>query len=198
MSTRSGDWGRMHATLGQYSRGLRNAMQKALQQEGQRLRRDVVQGITRQAPGDEPFKRLAPLTVATRRLRRVFGTKALLDRADLRNSIGMESRGDNVFVGVLRAARRRRGGSLVDLARTHEFGHGPVVISITPRMRRFLAALYKAAGVSRTSMGRARGVIVMTIPPRPFLRPAFRSFSRGAAERFRRALGALGMGASRE
>jgi hypothetical protein len=160
------------------------------------LRGMIVTGITEQAPGGEPFQPLAPLALAARKLAGFPGTKALLVRADLRNAIAVITDGDEVFVGVPRNARGSDGRSLVDIAELNEFGSDPIVIPITPKMRRYLFALLHEAGEPPTGgHGHGSGVVVVTIPPRPFLRPAVRQFSAGVQRRFLRRIAAeLGWG----
>lgn len=102
---------------------------------------------------------------------------------DLRNSIAVIVQGDEAFVGVPRKARGRNGRSLVDVAQVQEFGSNPIVIPVTARMRRFLFTMLRKAG-KEPQPGSGKGVVVVTIPARPFLRPAFRKFSEGAQQRF--------------
>jgi len=182
-SLRTGDWARARRLLAASSGRLKSAAETALKQEAHALRNEVVRGLTAQAPGGEPIRPPAPLTLAARQLKGFGGTKALLVRGDLRNSISVISDGDEVFVGVLRSAKSSTGESLVDVAQIQEFGGPPVIIPITPKMRRFLAVLFKRAGVGH-SAGGGRGVVVTQVPARPFLRPAFEKFRAGAARRF--------------
>ncbi len=180
---RTGDWARARQLLAAGPQRLRSAIGVAIRQEAQGLRNEIVQGLTSQAPGGEPIKPPAPLTLAARQLEGFGGTKALLVRGDLRNSITVIVEGDEAFIGVPRSARSSGGESLVDLAQLHEYGGPPVVIPITPKMRRFLFALLRQAGKEPTG-GSGRGVIVAQVPARPFLRPAFEKFREGASRRF--------------
>ena len=180
---RTGDWARARQLLAAGPQRLRSAIGVAIRQEAQGLRNEIVQGLTRQAPGGEPIKPPAPLTLAARQLEGFGGTKALLVRGDLRNSITVIVEGDEAFIGVPRSARSSGGESLVDLAQLHEYGGPPVVIPITPKMRRFLFALLRQAGKEPTG-GSGRGVVVVQVPARPFLRPAFEKFREGASRRF--------------
>lgn len=180
---RTGDWARARQLLAAGPQRLRSAIGVAIRQEAQGLRNEIVQGLTSQAPGGEPIKPPAPLTLATRQLEGFGGTKALLVRGDLRNSITVIVEGDEAFIGVPRSARSSGGESLVDLAQLHEYGGPPVVIPITPKMRRFLFALLRQAGKEPTG-GSGRGVVVVQVPARPFLRPAFEKFREGASRRF--------------
>jgi len=179
---RTGDWARARQLLAAGPQRLRSAIGVAIRQEAQGLRNEIVQGLTSQAPGGEPIKPPAPLTLAARQLEGFGGTKALLVRGDLRNSITVVVEGDEAFIGVPRSARSSGGESLVDLAQLHEYGGPPVVIPITPKMRRFLFVLLKRAGVT-PSGGSGRGVVVTQVPARPFLRPAFEKFRVGAGRR---------------
>ena len=180
---RTGDWARARQLLAAGPQRLRSAIGVAIRQEAQGLRNEIVQGLTSQAPGGEPIKPPAPLTLAARQLEGFGGTKALLVRGDLRNSITVIVEGDEAFIGVPRSARSSGGESLVDLAQLHEYGGPPVVIPITPKMRRFMFALLRQAGKEPTG-GSGRGVVVVQVPARPFLRPAFEKFREGASRRF--------------
>jgi hypothetical protein len=72
---------------------------------------------------------------------------------------------------------------LVSLAELHELGGPPVVIPITPKMRRYLAVLLRQANQGAAAGGGA-GVVVVQTPARPFLRPAFERFRKEASRRF--------------
>jgi phage gpG-like protein len=181
--SRTGDWARARRLLTAAPQRLQVAIGTAVRQEAHALRNDIVQGLTSQAPGGEPLKPPSPLTIAARQLEGFGGSKALIVRGDLRNSITVIVQGDEAFIGVSRSARSKDGASMVDLAKLHEFGGPPVIIPITPKMRRFLFALLRKAGKEPTGGG-GRGVIVVQVPARPFLRPAFDKFREGASRRF--------------
>jgi phage gpG-like protein len=181
--SRTGDWARARRLLTAAPQRLQAAIGTAVRQEAHALRNEIVQGLTSQAPGGEPLKPPSPLTIAARQLEGFGGSKALIVRGDLRNSITVIVQGDEAFIGVSRSARSKDGASMVDLAKLHEFGGPPVIIPITPKMRRFLFALLRQAGKEPTGGG-GRGVIVVQVPARPFLRPAFDKFREGASRRF--------------
>ena len=181
--SRTGDWARARRLLTAAPQRLQAAIGTAVRQEAHALRNEIVQGLTRQAPGGEPLKPPSPFTIAARELEGFGGTKALIVRGDLRNSITVVVQGDEAFIGVSRSARSKDGASMVDLAKLHEFGGAPVIIPMTPKMRRFLFALLRQAGKEPTG-GSGRGVIVVQVPARPFLRPAFDKFREGASRRF--------------
>ncbi len=180
---KTGDWKRAEAILKQGPRKLRAAIPVALRQEAHLLRKEIVQGLTHQSPGGKPIAAPSPLTLAARRLRGFAGTKALIVRADLRNSISVIVRGETAFVGVPRSARRSDGTGLINIAQVQEFGSQPTVVPMTEAQRKFLFMVLKEAGITSKEGGRAK-VIVMQVPARPFLRPAFKSFQRGAEKRF--------------
>ena len=181
--SRTGDWARARRLLTAAPQRLQAAVSAAVRQEAHALRNEIVQGLTSQAPGGETLKPPSPLTIAARQLEGFGGSKALIVRGDLRNSITVIVQGDEAFIGVSRSARSKDGASMVDLAKLHEFGGPPVIIPITPKMRRFLFALLRQAGKEPTG-GSGRGVIVGQVPARPFLRPAFDKFREGASRRF--------------
>ncbi len=187
---RSGDWALARQLLAAGGARLKGAIGAAVRQEAELLRKEIVQGITRQAPGGEPLEPPSPLTLAARKLAGFGGTKALLVRGDLRNAIAVIVQGDEAFIGVPRKARGADGKSLVDVARVQEYGSDPIVIPMTAAMRRYLFALLKQAGQEPRG-GSGRGVVVVTIPARPFLRPAFKAFAKGAQQRFLKRIAAL-------
>ncbi len=190
---RSGDWALARRLLASGPMRLKGAIATAVRQEAQLLRKQIVEGITNQAPGGQTFAPLAATTIATRKLRGFGGTKALLRRGDLRNSITVIVEGDEAFVGVSRKARGKGGAALANVAAVHEFGAGPFIVPMTPRMRRFLFAMLRKAGITPGSGhgGRGSGAVVVRIPPRPFLRPAFEAFKNGAQQRFLRRVAQL-------
>ena len=181
--SRTGDWARARRLLTAAPQRLQAAIGTAVRQEAHALRNEIVQGLTSQAPGGETLKPPSPLTIAARQLEGFGGSKALIVRGDLRNSITVIVQGDEAFIGVSRSARSKDGASMMDLAKLHEFGGPPVIIPLTPKMRRFLFALLRQAGKEPTG-GSGRGVIVVQVPARPFLRPAFDKFREGASRRF--------------
>ena len=181
--SRTGDWARVRRLLTAAPQKLQSAIATAVRQEAHVLRNEIVQGLTSQSPGGEPLAPPSPLTLAARQLEGFGGTKSLIVRGDLRNSIVVIVEGDEAFIGVSRSARSKDGAAMVDVAKLNEFGGPPTIIPITPKMRRFVFALLRQAGKEPTGGG-GRGVIVVQVPARPFLRPAFDKFRQGANQRF--------------
>jgi len=185
---RFGDWDKVRKILSSGSKMIADASKKSLLQEGHYLRGRMVTGIRDQAPGGKRFKPLSPLTLAARRLKGFRGTKALMVRGDLRNSIAVHSRGIAVFVGILRTARTVDGKDLINVAEVHEWG-AVVVLKLTPRMRRFLGVLMKEAHGGEGQdiprpfwllKGSGKRTIVIRVVPRPFVRPTFEAHGRPA------------------
>ncbi len=182
---RTGDWRKAQALLTRGARELGRSVDRALTQEAHALRTAIVEGLDKQSPGGEPLTPLEPLTLAARRLRRFRGTKVLIRTAELRNALAVIRRASLVFVGIPGAARGKDGRSLSARAEAQEFGAGPTIVPITPRMRRFLFALYREAGrTPSATTGAGTGVVVIQVPARPFLRPVLAAFQVGATRRF--------------
>lgn len=169
----TGEWGAARRILTTAPARVRIAIDRAVTQEAQFLRRKIQEGLREQAPGGQRFRPLAESTLAMRRFKRFRGTKALLVRGDLRNSITVATQpGGGKFVGVLRTARGRSGQPLANIAELNEYGSRPIVIRVTPKMRRLLAAALGGGGRSGGSAGGATaGIIVVQIPARPFIAP---------------------------
>lgn len=185
---RTGQWSVARRILSTGGARAKRAIDAATMQEGQFLRAKIVTGIRDQAPGGQAFTPLAETTLAIRKFKRFRGTKALIVRGDLRNSVTAQRTGyAGVFVGVLRSARGRTGNALVNVAEVHEFGSRPITIHVTPKMRAFLnMALGKmnqrrAGPQTRNSKGQFQkvrylgtggtGIAAIQIPARPFIRP---------------------------
>ena len=182
----SGDWRRARALLAAGPAQLKSAVALSLRQEAEALRREVVRGLTRQAPGGSALKPPAETTLAARRLKGFGGSKSLMVRGDLRNSVIVKLRGDEAFVGIPRAARAQDGQSLIKIAEVQEFGSAPIIIPLTDAMRRFVFAVLREAGEpvgSGGDGGGGGGLVVVQVPARPFLRPAFEAFKAGAQKR---------------
>lgn len=188
--TKVGDWQLARRLVSTARKRLKDATDKAVLQEAQFFRTKVVEGIREQAPGGQPFKPLAPTTLAIRRFRGFKGTKALLVRGDLRNSIVVVKQPGGVFVGVLRTAKGKDGQALVNVAAVHEHGSRPIVVKLTPKARRFLHAAFRAAGLDRPAGDKpSTGIAVIKVPARPFLRPVFEKHGADEAVVAQRFLG---------
>lgn len=172
-----GDWRKKAIALSKAELNTRKCLDRALKQEGHFLRKQVVQGIRTQAPGGKKFRKLSRNTRRTRRFKKFRGSKALIRTGDLLGSIVVKTSPLQVFVGVLRTAKTRNGGELVNVARIQEEGSRPITIRITPKMRRFLFAMKVGGRKKQKKLVGPReggtGILVIRIPPRPFLKPVF-------------------------
>ncbi len=182
MSVRKlGDWRKARAILTGATNRYERAMAVALRREALRLRSEVVKGLTRQAPGGTSIKAPSKLTLAARRMKGSSKTKALVVGGDLVGSISARIRKRKAQVGVRRSAKSGDGKDMVNLAEVHEFGSPPRVIPVTPKMRGFLAALFREAGFG----GGVPAVVVVSTPKRPFMRPAWDKYRKnGVLDRF--------------
>jgi hypothetical protein len=172
--TKIGDWSLARRILKNGSRRIEDALDKAVLQEAQFFRTKIVEGLRSGAPGGQALQPLAPTTLAIRRFRGFKGSKPLVVHGDLRNSIAVVKQADGVFVGVLRTAKGKVGQSLANIATVHEFGSRAIAVKLTPKMRRFLHAAFRSAGLDAPDGDRpSTGIAVIRIPARPFLRPVF-------------------------
>lgn len=172
-----GQWAVAERILKSAPGRLKRALDIATQQEAHYLRRLIVIGLREQNPGGKPFQELSPITLALRKFSGFGGTKALLVRGDMRNSITVTKLGSGAaFVGILRTAKGRDGQSLANVAEINEYGK-TIVIRLTQRMREFLAMALKGKSAGGGGGGGGgTGVIVVRIPPRPFIGPIIEKY----------------------
>ena len=182
----SGDWGRAAQIFSGAPKKLQRAINMALRTEAELLRKEIVQGLTTQSPGGRALKPPSPLTLAARRLQGKKGTKSLLVRGDLRNAFVSLVQGDTGYVGIRKTKKTKSGDYVADIARLQEEGSKPRIIPITPKMQKFLFALFREAGIEPSGQGTGKGVVVVTTPPRPYIKPAFDRYVKGADKRFLR------------
>jgi hypothetical protein len=168
-----GDWARARQAVSvSAQRRIDLAWRKAILQEAHFWRKEIVQGLTKQAPGGKRFKPLAESTILKRKSEGFAGRKALIRTATFRRNIKVSERSNNVFIGVLRGTRTSDGKDMVNIARVHEEGR-VIVIKVTPKMRKYFFAMLKRMGAVPTggSGGFKRGILVIKIPARPFIGP---------------------------
>lgn len=102
------------------------------------LRRDIVTGIRKQAPGGLQFKPLADSTKAMK-----GSSKALIDHGDLIRSVNVTKLGSlSYFVGVHRSVVSPGGQPMWNIAEIHEFGSKKV--KNRPPARPFLIPSFNA------------------------------------------------------
>ncbi len=148
----------------------------------------IVQGITKQSPGGKDFKPLTPMTLAIRKARGFRGQKALIVRADLRNSVTIKPMAASVFIGILKTARSKDGSRLANVGEAHEEGR-TFIMRATPKILALLHIAAREGGVATPGMRgstAAPSILIIKIPARPFIAPVFKKFfSVPAKTRFR-------------
>lgn len=188
----TGDWKKAQDLLNNGGTRIQAALRKTLIQEAEFYRGKMVQGIISQAPAGKPFKPLSKMTLAMRKFRGFGGTKALIVSGELLNSIRVITTREGAFIGVPRNAKSKDGKSLVSIAEIQEFGAGPFIIKITEQMRKFMFAAFRSQALSQKSnkgSKSSKGVIVVRIPARPFIRPIAEAFGgKTGFERFSKRL----------
>lgn len=194
ISSKVGDWGKLGSILASLPRKVEVATKKAVMKEAHFLRTKIVEGIKEQAPGGQHFKPLAPETIAVRKFKGFNGTKALIRTGTLRNSIKVVDAQGTIFIGVHRNAKTKDGKNMVDIAAIHEFGAGPIVTKITPKMRAFLMAAFRQAGL-KGPYGAGSGILITKIPARPFIGPVFEKYTgKQSVDRIQKELSRLLLG----
>jgi len=175
-----GDWNRATVIMRKYRTGLvlQSAFKRAVAQEAQVFRREVISGVRKQAPGGKAFLPLHPLTIAKKR-----SSKALIDTGALFKSIAVHKIDDySYFVGVHRTARSSGGKPLANIAELHENG-GRITMRITQAMFHWFRSFVRNYARNPKSWGvggggarpafRPGATLVIVIPARPFMGPVF-------------------------
>lgn len=183
----TGDWRQTARTLGQARARMTRALDTAVRQEAEDVRKQILDGIRKQAPAGEEFLPISRLTRALRRARGFRGSKALIRTAAMMNGVTVSRAGrGRYFVGIKRSARGKRNEPLINIALIHEEGR-TYVMRVTPKMRRFIMSALRRAGMLRKKRegsggesGFSRGYIVVTIPARPFMGPVIRKVRANA------------------
>ncbi len=131
---RFGDWNKIEGLLtGNLALKFQVAVYKATVKNALLLVREIKRGIKSQAPGDQPFVKLADSTI-----KKKGSSKALIDTGFLVNSITQKIMGDKAFVGLLRTSINKSGEEIANIGAIMEFGctinhpNGGVII-IPPR-----------------------------------------------------------------
>ena len=184
--TRVGDWVSAQAFLGAAPARVDAGLAVAIRREAELYRKEVVQGIAKQAPGGKAFKKLSKRTLAMRKFQKFKGKKALIRRGDLRKSVKVTAAPGGYFVGILRSARSSQGDGLVNIAAVHEFG-ATIVLQLTPKMKKFLAMVFSQAGLTAAgapaTAGPSSRVIIIRIPARPIFQPVADKLRPGSSAR---------------
>lgn len=191
--SKKGDWTLAREILASESK-LKTAINNAVMLEAERAKSQIVKGIKDQAPAGKKFKPLSPLTLIMRQAKGFKGTKALIVTAALMNAIKVIKIAPGIVsVGIPPGTKTRVGGtSLYAIGRMNEFG-ATITVRVTKKMRNYLMMMLRKSHLKelskrkdgRDSKGRfsaktsmpkgtgamASGVMVIKIPPRPFIGP---------------------------
>lgn len=157
-----GDWIKCETVLKSAPGDLKQALAKALLQEGLYLLNEMRKN----------FRKVTPPN-AQSTIKNKGSSVPLVDNRDFYNSMQIvpAKPKTEVFIGIP-ASTPRRGGKegTIALAEIHEQGK-TIVQVMTDRQRKFL---HKKFGSFNNGKGKGgTGVIVIIIPPRPFIRPTF-------------------------
>ena len=115
---RFGQWAKAKQILGtNLGARLARALRQATVKNAMLLVREIKKGIKAQAPGGQPFAKLAESTI-----RRKGSSKALIDTGFLLASITQLILGDKAFVGLLRGRRNKEGDEIVNIGAIMEYG----------------------------------------------------------------------------
>lgn len=192
--TKTGDWQLARDILKGETK-LKAAINSAVYAEALHAVAQIKKGIKEQAPAGKPFKPLDPLTLMLRQAKGFRGRKALIVTAALMNAVAAKKLGPGVVaVGVFPGGGKVKGLPVHEIARINEYGSS-MTIRVTPRMRAWLMAQIRKLhgqqyekGKGRDAKGRfmsrtklpagkgklKRGVMVIKIPPRPFISPVLK------------------------
>lgn len=129
---------RIFGSIQRWARRAEGAVNRTTGKMAHELRRDIVTGIKKQAPGGIQFK---PLAASTEKAK--GSSKALINHGDLLRSINVTKVGDHsYFVGVNRSVMAKNGKPMANLAEIHEFGSKKV--KGRPPARPFLVPSFNA------------------------------------------------------
>lgn len=187
------------------------AKKPAMLKEAHRIRGLMVQAFNAGGPSGKKWKRLSFFTklVSWAKGHGIRG-RPLMVTGDLRNSHSVvDVDFETVFVGVHRSTRGRRNkNKLVNIAAVHENGSDPISINVSPgsakgqRVRRFFFWLFKKTRGRIKPLRKDTTVLVMRIPPRPWVGPIWEAEGDDSARNITRdtmrAMGVSGIGRGRQ
>jgi phage gpG-like protein len=171
-----GDWKLAAKILNAAPGDIEKAIEQAVRLEALVLEGAIKRNIQRGPPPP-----LSPLTRKTRKGAK-GGSKPLNATGGLLGAVTVVQKGDEAFIGIPRSAGK------YNLAVTHEQGR-TIVLNMTDKMRRFLfGVLFKG---SPPKAGPGTRIIVIRIPARPFVQPAFAAEAPKSQQRFQEHLAKL-------
>ena len=203
--TPTGDWERINRLMLKGDVAMRRAINLATREVAQSLAEAVKNGIRSQAPGGRRFKPLSSSTITLRQSKGDFSRSVLMPReraivnsivalpADASTRSG-RSHNPSYAVTIKPGARGADGHDIARIAKLHENGYTYVLPASA--LKGFFARLSKAGLApkrkqmfgetrSESKASRVGGVIIVTVPPRPFFRPIARTHGNIAYTKFR-------------
>jgi len=167
------NWKASRKVLSDTGDAIGPAVQKALKQEGEGIVGLIKKNIQKGPPPPLKHKRMSKEGRG--------GSKPLNAGGDLRGAVTMIPADGGLFVGIPRNAKGH-GGKTYSLAEIHEKGK-TIAIRMTPKMRRFLFGVLFRGNSEGPKGPHGLGIIVIHIPARPFVWPAFVETEKGYGER---------------
>lgn len=186
-----GDWKKARVLLAGMPAKVQNTLERGLKKEG-RMAESLIKTNIQKGP---PPPLAGTFSGARGKGGKFVKTKALNVTGDLRGSVTVLDAGLlQIFIGIPRNAPKH-GGRVCNLAAIHEYGK-TITIHMTKKMRRFLfGVLFKDKELTGPKRRNGSGIIVIHIPARPFIRPAFAELKPGfnarMTERVAKAMGNL-------
>jgi len=171
----TGDWAKVDRITRTMVARFNRAREEAVYKEAHFLRGKIVEGIRSGAPAGKKFKPHSRMTLAIRAFTGKRSSKILIASGGLIGSVAVVKVSGGYFVGVKRKAK---GGA--DIAAIHEEGR-TWTQRMTPRMRRFLFAALRYAGMQGREKGDGgKGSLTIRIPARPYVGPIMKKYGTAA------------------
>lgn len=202
-----GDWAKAGMITSTMVARFKKASDMATRIEAERLRAHMIKGIRSGAPGGQKFADLSSTTIKVRKFVGRGGSKPLIQSGMLVGSIKVKKYpGGIYFVGISKTAD----GGRANIAEMNEYG-ATIAARLTPKALRFLHAVARqyanrdekgrfipksqrgSSNVVKPPSGGGVGIIIIRIPPRPFVQPTADAHAKPSdvKKRFGRNLAAL-------
>lgn len=166
-----GDWKLAQRVLSTAPAAFDRALKKAIGEEAERIAGGIRKKIASNVPPPN-----AQSTVLLK-----HSSKTLIASGEMQKTVQVIWKGKyQAFVGIPASARK----GLARLADLHENGR-VIIQQMSDKQRKFLHALFKGIGAGTGGSG----IIVIHIPPRPFIKPVFDDYASGADKKFLKAVG---------
>lgn len=165
-----GDWKIAKKVLDAAPAAFDRALKAAIKHEA-----ETIAGMIRKRIAGNTPPPNAPSTIMQK-----GSSKTLIASGEMQKTVQVVWRGKfQAFIGIPASAKK----GVARLADIHENGK-VIVQQMTDKQRRFLHAMFKGGG-QRTG---GTGIIVIHIPARPFIKPAFEEYQKQAKPKFLEAL----------